>query len=174
MRLGGGVDTGETLNDSCFVVDSPQQLLYCRVVTPFSAQTQLKLFGSYPLPGNFSLSGVFQDLPGPVILANYPAPNSAVVPSLGRNLAAGARGTATVPLIEPQTQFEVRQTQLDLRLSKQFTFKRRVNLQANLDVYNVLNANSILAINTTYGSQWRRPTSILDARLVQFGGQFSF
>jgi hypothetical protein len=117
---------------------------------------------------------VFQYLPGPVILANYPAPNSVIAPSLGRNLAAGVRGTATVPLLEPQTQFEPRQKQLDIRLSKQFIFRGRVNLQANVDVYNVLNANSILAINTTYGSQWRRPTSILDARLVQFGGQLSF
>ena len=105
LRIGGGLDTGRTLNDNCFVVDSPQQLLYCRVITPFSAQTQLKLFGSYPLPGRVSLSGVVQSLPGPVILANYPAPNSAIVPSLGRNLAAGTRGTATVPLIQPQTRF---------------------------------------------------------------------
>jgi hypothetical protein len=174
VRVGGGIDTGRTLNDSCFVVDSPQQLLYCRVVTPFKAQTQLKLFGSYPLPGRFSISGVFQNLPGPVILANYPAPNAAVLPSLGRILAAGTRATATVPLIEPQTQFEARQSQLDFRLSKQFIFKGRFNLQANLDVYNVLNTNPILAINTTFGSQWLRPTSILDARLVQIGGQLSF
>ena len=174
LRIGGGLDTGRTLNDNCFVVDSPQQLLYCRVITPFSAQTQLKLFGSYPLPGRVSLSGVVQSLPGPVILANYPAPNSAIVPSLGRNLAAGTRGTATVPLIQPQTRFEARQMQLDLRLSKQFTRRSRIRLQANLDVYNVLNANTILAINNTYGGQWRRPTSILDARLVQIGGQLTF
>ena len=64
--------------------------------------------------------------------------------------------------------------QLDLRLSKQFTRRSRIRLQANLDVYNVLNANTILAINNTYGGQWRRPTSILDARLVQIGGQLTF
>ncbi len=49
-----------------------------------------------------------------------------------------------------------------------------MRLQANLDVYNVLNANTILAINNTFGGQWRRPTSILDARLVQIGGQLTF
>jgi hypothetical protein len=174
LRIGGGLDTGRTVNDNCFTVDSPQQLLYCRVVTPYKAQTQLKLFASLPLPGAFSVSGVFQNLPGPQILANYPAPNSVVQPSLGRDLSAGTRATATVPLVEPQTMFEGRQTQLDLRLTKLLRTGRGMRLQANLDVYNVLNANSILAINNTFGGQWRRPTSILDARLVQVGGQLTF
>ena len=48
-RFGGGVDTGWSVRDTCYVVDSPQELLYCRVVTPFSANTQLKFNGSYPM-----------------------------------------------------------------------------------------------------------------------------
>jgi hypothetical protein len=47
-------------------------------------------------------------------------------------------------------------------------------VQANVDVYNAANASSILAINTTYGSNWLRPTSILRGRLVKFGGQWDF
>src|SRR5262249_33429164 len=35
IQLGGGLDTGRTVTDSCFVVDSPQQLLYCRNSVPF-------------------------------------------------------------------------------------------------------------------------------------------
>ena len=61
VQFGGGLDTGRTVNDACFVVDSPQELLNCRVVTPFKAQTQLKLFGSYPLPGGIALSGSYQN-----------------------------------------------------------------------------------------------------------------
>ena len=45
VRIGGGLDAGRTVNDTCFVIDSPQQLLNCRIVTPFSAQTQVKLNG---------------------------------------------------------------------------------------------------------------------------------
>jgi hypothetical protein len=179
-QLGGGIDTGRTVADSCFVVDSPQQLLNCRVVTPFKAQTQLKLFGSYPLPGEFVLSGTFQQIAGIPIAANYQATNAEIMPSLGRNLSA-CRGqttcsaTALVPLIAPQTMFEDGRTQLDLRLSKLVRIGPRVRIQANLDVYNALNANTVVAINTTYGSaSWRRPTVVLDSRLVQFGGQVSF
>jgi hypothetical protein len=179
ITFGGGLDTGRTVDDTCFVIDSPQQLVNCHVITPFSGQTQIKLHGTYPLPGQFVVSAVFQRTPGPAILANYNATNAQIAPSLGRNLAAcGTRvvctSTATVPLIVPNTQFEDARTQLDVRATKFIKLPGKTKLQANVDVYNLLNASSILIINTTYGPQWRRPTSILDGRLVEFSAQFTF
>jgi hypothetical protein len=185
-RLGGGVDTGRTVTDKCFVVNSPQELLYCHVVTPWSALTQVKLFGSYPLPGEFSLSGTFQNVPGPADAGNYNATNNEIRPSLGRNLAAcGAQitcnATATVPIIAPQTLFEGRRTQLDLRVSRKLKLPGRSTLRVNVDVYNVLNGSSVLLVNTTYGSAFLRPIggpytggAILSGRLVEFGGQLTF
>jgi hypothetical protein len=179
-QVGGGVDSGRTITDNCFAVDSPQQLLNCRVEPPFMAQTQVKVFGSYPLPGDFVVSGTFQNIGGIPVLANYQATNAEIAPSLGRNLAA-CRGqavctaTAAVPLIAPQTMFEDRRTQLDLRVTKLVRMGPRVRLQANFDVYNALNASTILGINPAYGTAaWRRPTAILDARLIEFGGQLTF
>src|SRR5207245_2338559 len=49
IQLNGGVDTGRTVIDNCFVVDSPQQLLNCHTVIPISAQTQYKALASVPL-----------------------------------------------------------------------------------------------------------------------------
>ena len=49
-----------------------------------------------------------------------------------------------MPLIPPQTQFEDRLNQLDLRLSKVMRMGPRYRLQANFDVYNVFNASSML------------------------------
>lgn len=118
------------------------------------------------------MSGVFQNVAGPPILADYPAPTAAIAPSLGRNLAGGVR-SATAPLIEPQTRFEKRRTQLDLRLTKIMKFGR-TRLQGNFDVFNVLNANSILGVNNTYGSLWLRPSSILDGRLIEVSGNIEF
>ena len=63
LLLTGGVDTGQIVTDNCFVVDSPQQLLNCRVVTPYQTRTQLKLQGSYPLPRDFSVSGTLKTPP---------------------------------------------------------------------------------------------------------------
>ena len=187
IQLGGGVDTGRTVTDNCLVIDSPQQLLNCRVVTPFTAQTQIKAYGTYPLPGDFAVSATFQNLSGAPFEANYNATNAEIAPSLGRNLAAcGTRvpctATVMVPLIAPMTHFLPRRTQLDMRLTKTLRL-RKVRLQANVDVYNAFNSSSLVAINSTYGPAWQRPVSdnlvggvdpILPGRLIQFGGQITF
>ena len=96
LVLGGSVDTGRSVQNNCFVVDSPQQLLNCRVVTPFKAQTLVKVHGSYPLPGEFVASGILQNLSGIAYDANYPVSNANIMPSLGRNLSAcGTRTPCT-------------------------------------------------------------------------------
>jgi hypothetical protein len=171
-RLGGGFDTGRTVRDQCFVVDSPQDLLYCRDVVPLRGNSQFKLNGSYPLPGDIVISGAYQNIPGPTYDADYPVTSAEVARSLGRPLAGGAR-TVTVPLVAPNTLYEDRTTRLDLRLSKIFQINR-VRLQLNLDAYNALNSDAIRGVNDTYASRWLLPTSIIDPRHIQVGGQISF
>jgi hypothetical protein len=179
------LDTGRTVTDTCFVVDSPQALLNCHVVAPFKGQTQVKMYGSYPLPGGFVVSGVLQSVSGFPYQANYTARNAEIVPSLGRNLAACGtqvvcNATATVPLIAPWTHFEPRRTLLDLRVSKLFTVGRTMRLRANLDTFNVLNSSSIMLVNNNYGALWRRPQgdianpAIAVGRLVQLGARLEF
>jgi hypothetical protein len=177
--LTGGVSTGRTVRDDCVTADSPQKL-FCRTVLPFIDQVQVKISGVYPLPWwGIQTSAVFQNLPGVPITANATFTNAQVFASLGRNLAGcptttgACSATVTVPLIEPNTLFTDRGTLLDFRLSKIWNMGR-TRFQANLDVYNVANSSYVLAINTTYGSAWQRPTSVLDGRLFKFGGQFQF
>ena len=189
IQLGGGVDGGRTVNDNCFVVDSPQQLLNCREVIPFKAQTQVKIFGSYPLPAGLSVSGTLQNIPGVPLEATYPVPNSQIASSLGRNLAAcGAAAvctaTANVPLYPTWTRFEPRRTQLDLRLTKVVRLGPTTRLFANLDLYNVTNDSSVLGANPTYGSRWLQPAanapggsqaaSVMPGRLLHVGGRLTF
>ena len=179
IRFGAGVDTGRTVNDTCFVVDSPQELLNCRLVTPFKGATQLKMFGSYELPGDFSFSGIYQDVSGINYTASYAAPNDVIAASLGRNLAAcGTRptctSTATVPLVAPNQEFERRWRRLDLRLSKSLMRGPRVRVQGNVDVYNVMGSAGLIQENQTYGRQWRLPTELEDPRIVQFSAQLEF
>jgi hypothetical protein len=168
----GGVSVGRSETNNCFAVDSPQQLRFCDVKPPF--QAQVKLLGSYPLPiWGLQVSATFQSLPGPQILATYTATAAEIAPSLGRNLASGANGTATIELIEPGTRFGQRLYQLDARLSKIFKVGR-VRLQGNLDLYNALNADTIIVQNNTYGPAWQRPQFVLPGRLVKFSGQLNF
>jgi hypothetical protein len=171
-RFGGGLDTGRSVQDTCFVVDSPQELLYCREVTPLKGNTQIKFNGSYPLPGDVVISGAFQNIPGPDYTASYPATTAQVAQSLGRPLSGGVR-TVSVPLVAPNTLYEDRTSRLDLRVSKIFRINR-VRLQVNLDAYNALNSDSIRGVNSTFASRWLEPTSLIDPRHIQIGGQLSF
>jgi hypothetical protein len=172
IRFSGALDTGRTVEDNCFVVDSPQQLLNCRVVTPFSGNMQIKANGSYPLPKDFVVSATFQNLAGMSYVANYTVPSAQIAPSLGRQLAGNVR-SVSVPLVAPQTEREPRRTQVDLRVSRIFRLGEG-RLQANFDLYNVFNAAWIQGQNETFGPQWRQPTLILNGRLIQFSANWNF
>ena len=80
----------------------------------------------------------------------------------------------TVPLLTANAQFEDRIRRLDLRLTKYFNITKKMRLQANLDAYNALNSNAIQTINTTFGTNWRQPQTILDPRIFQVSGQLTF
>ena len=200
-QFSAGFDTGRTVNDACFDVDSPgagtaanlpgvsrtptpftgttvDGRKICRAVTPWGANSQFKANGSYPLPADFAVSGTLQNVAGPMITANYTVPNALVASSLGRDLAAcGGRTPCTasvaVPLVAPQTMFEPRRTQLDLRLTKAIRLTR-ARFQVNLDVYNALNASNVVTLNTNYGPSWLQPTSFLTGRLYEIGVQWTY
>lgn len=187
IQLGGGFDTGRSVHDTCFGVDNPQYDMmigivgtpvamgrqYCRVVTPFEGQTQVKLHGSYPLPWDILVSGAYQDMSGPTIEAVYSAPTGEIAPVLGRNLAGGVR-TATLQLVEPQTEFEARIRRLDLRVGKTVRLPRQGRLQLNLDAYNVTNRSSIRVINTNYGPRWQNVSLMLDPRIFVMSATVSY
>ena len=169
IQFGGGMDTGKSIEDQCFTIDTPQDMLHCRVVTPFKAQTQFKMFGSIPLPGDVFVSAAYQNLSGPTYNANLLIFNDSVM-GLGRPLSAGF---AVVPLVAPQTLFEDRISRLDFRLSKIINY-RRLRFQINLDAYNLMNTSDVRTVNSSYGGRWGYPNSIIDPRLVQVGGQIDF
>jgi hypothetical protein len=121
--LSGGVNTGQTVADNCAMVDSPDQR-FCENTLPWRGQTQVKFNGVYPLPWDLQASAVFQNLPGIPIAASYVATNAQIAPTLGRNLGSCSTrvpctGTLTLNnLFEPNTRFEDRLTQVDVRLTK--------------------------------------------------------
>lgn len=184
VQIGGGINVGRTATDNCDVVgkvDNPANVgngvmaspstLYCAIKPPF--QPNGRAYGIYPLPWDLQASATFQSIPGPQILASYAVPNAQIVPSLGRNLAAGANGNATVQLVQAGTLYEDRLYQTDLRLTKTVRFGAR-RLQGNFDLYNLFNASPILSINNTFGPNWRRPIAVLPGRLFKFGAQLDF
>jgi hypothetical protein len=120
-----------------------------------------------------TVAATFQNQPGNGYTASWSAPTALIAPSLGRNLSGGARN-ATTPLIVANQLREPRRTQVDMRFTKSFPIGSTGRLQANFDVYNVLNANTVLGQNSTYGPNWRVPTLILNGRLIQISGGINF
>ena len=188
-QISGGSSTGRSEINTCIVVNSPGTPVvnatggastafasstpqFCDRLPPF--QTQWKFLGSYPLPWGLQASGAFQSLPGPEISAtSYVAKNSDIASSLGRDLASGATGTATLPLMAPGTVWGDRVNKLDIRFSK--TIKvGQMRVQGGLDIYNVFNSSDTLSLNTRYGGSWLIPTQILGARLFRLNAQFEF
>jgi hypothetical protein len=167
---GATAGTAVSHANTCFVVDSPQQLYQCDVRPPYV--TQFKVLASYTLRWDIRASVNFQSLPGPVLAAAYPATTQEIAPSLGRPLAGGTK-SVTVQLIPPFSQFGPRINQTDIRLAKSFKVGR-TKLQGMFDVYNLTNSSAVLQNNTNWGSAWLQPTVVLNGRLVKFGAQLEF
>ena len=81
----------------------------------------------------------------------------------------------TVNLIAPNTLFEPRWTQVDIRLSRKFQFGK-LRIEPRADVYNLFNSGTALGSLTGYSTTiaWLRPTDIMGARLAKFGVQLDF
>jgi len=161
---------------------------FCHVVLGYSENTQIKFAANYPLPihrwglGGLQVSVDFQNLPGYPFNTSYVASNAQIASSLGRNLSACGTNpicttteTLTNALYAPFTQSEARLSQTDLRFAKIFKW-RRLNMKANFDIYNLFNANTIVAESTTYSpsNTYLRPTSILGPRMFKLGTNISF
>ena len=163
LLIGGGVDTGRSVNDACFNVDSPGAVAtslpgnlaaggagvlstptpftattingqkICRIVTPFKGQTQLKGYATVPLPWDLLVSAVLQNISGPTITANYPATNAEIAPVLGRNLAAC--GTRNPCSSTATVPLIVPQTMFDDRLTRlDLRFAKRISLNNHMRV----------------------------------------
>ena len=90
---------------------------------------------------------------------------------------AGANSTI-VNLVQPNSLFLDYQNRLDMRIGRTFRFDR-YRIQGFADVFNVLNAGTVMTVNQTYGAvaatnAWMAPTSIMQGRYVRFGMQMDF
>ena len=132
----------------------------------------MKFLTTYTVPRvDVQLSASFQNMQGPHIWANFTATNAIVAPSL-RPQPVGGATNIVVNIVEPGTMYGDRLNQLDLRFGKILQFGgTRVN--ASIDLYNALNANTITRLNQAYAT-WQRPQEILNHRFAKLVLQFGF
>ncbi len=189
--LFGGVTTdrlvtsncdGSSSTDGTSGRDNPNGLLFCESVRAIRGQpagvfrTTVKASAAYSFPYDIQVSGSFTSIPGPAVAANYTV-TSAIA---GRPIIGATTGAASVVmnLVQPNTLFLDYQNRLDVRSGKTFRFNT-VKVQGFADVFNLLNAGTVMSINQTYGAvpstnAWSTPLTIMDGRYVRFGLQMNF
>ena len=174
LLMFGGITTDKRATTSCDERDNPNSLRFCDAVPPF--RTTVKASFAYQLPADFQLSGTFIAQPGPSVAANY----TVTAAIAGRTIIGGTSGSTTigVNLIQPNTVFLDYKNQFDLRVAKNFSVNSR-RIQVFADIFNLLNAGTVIRVNETYGSNpatnaWMSPTGIMDGRYIRFGTQMRF
>jgi hypothetical protein len=190
LTVQGGTSTGQSVADACGVRANLPELSvglgpglngsaistvspYCHV--GFGILTQVRGLATYTIPKiNVLVSTVFQSKPGAVLAANYIVPDSAVVGSLGRNLAGNAPNV-TVNLVAPGTMYGDRINELDFRVAKNLNFGGK-RLIVGVDLYNALNSSAVLTYNNAFvpGGTWLAPITILTPRLARISAEFTF
>jgi len=137
--------------------------------------TQVRGLASYLIPrAEIELAATFQSKPGPMLAANYAAPNAVVAPSLGRNLSGNAPNV-TVNLVPPGTMYGDRINLLDVRVGKILRFGR-MRSRVAVDLYNALNSSAALTYNTAFvpGGTWLQPLTILTPRFIRLTAEVDF
>ena len=190
-QSGGATVTTETYSDGT---------TYCHRDYPF--RPDLKLVGSYTLPGDIQLSGTYQFSQGvqtggngPSLLATWAissasfAPNGTVangavtgatIPlnsTLGRTLNAGS-ATKSVQLIREGLDYgRFNLNQLDLQASKRLRIGK-YRVRGSFDLYNVLNSSWPYTVSSTFSTaatgQWQRPTNVLQQRFFKLSASIDF
>lgn len=199
LFLTGGLNTGRTELDYCGVVSTNPQVVptvattatagvaaftqprngtFCNLVTPFNAQTQVKLAAIYTLPYDIQASASYQYFPGASQGANIIANSALISPSLGRSLSAGPAAVVQVDIVPQQRQWEDPTNQTDIRFIKSFSLGGTRKIQGVFDIFNAFNSRPVLTLNQRYagagGGAWLRPASTLVGRLLKFGVQVDF
>jgi hypothetical protein len=88
-------------------------------------------------------------------------------------------GGRTIPNITINVEpYDSRQlptnTQLDLRVEKRFGLGAGRSVSVRANAFNVLNANTVLAITRLSGPNFNKPTEVMEPRIMEFSMTYSF
>jgi hypothetical protein len=119
------------------------------------------LSGTYQLPYDLAFSAKYTARDGDPLMRTI---TIAGLPQGSETLWVQPRG---VDRTETVTRF------LDIRVMKRIPFGR-TRIEGSVDVFNLLNANHVLAQTEAIGSTLGRPSRILAPRIVRFGGTVRF
>ncbi|MCC7126743.1 MAG: TonB-dependent receptor, partial [Acidobacteria bacterium] len=126
-----------------------------------------KVSGTYEAPYGIRLSPLLRHQAG----ANFA--RTIAVPS-GVATAAGAIYAGTIYAEARDARRQDNITVLDLRADRAFTITGTLRVRALVDVFNILNSNSVETRTVTTGTSFLRPTSVLTPRTLRVGVRVTF
>jgi hypothetical protein len=162
----GSVSYGKNKGDVFGTADlnNPNNL-FRRGVLSSDVPWQGKVSGVYELPFGIDFSGRLQQSMG------FPERTTVRVASATVRLT---QGTATLDA-EPRGFTRLPSyTLLDLGLRKTIRLRESVSVKPNLDLYNVLNADTIVSRITQLGPTYGRVSAMIPGRMVRLGLDFNF
>jgi len=120
------------------------------------------------------LSGVYQMPWGILTSANYEARSG--YPWARQVQFTGGRTVPNMTInVEPNgTRRLPVSNQLDVRFEKTFALTHGQKLAARANIFNILNANTVLEITRLSGPNFNRPTTVMDPRIIEIGFTYSF
>ena len=203
LGIGGAINGSNIINGT---YNDPNSLRFCDERGQIPFRSDFKIAGSYPVYKGIDVSWAWNSSPNieryttwsVTRATRYPTdcaacPNDAAGVTTanpgGKALVLNGvttiaqQASITIPLLNPGGRFQDRLNQLDLGIKRTFKFREQLRLQAQLDVFNVMNANIVLvqgqnltSLATALGPDGvgGQPTQILQARLLRLAVQFHF
>jgi hypothetical protein len=139
---------------------NPNQRIFGDQGKETSTLWNYKIVGRYTMPFEIGLSGSWKVQSG----RNYGRSISVNFPS----------GNQTIRVEEVTANRAPTVSILDFRADKSFSFGRFGKVTGMVDVFNALNAGTVINFSTVTGTTYNRVIGILDPRVVRFGVRYEF
>jgi outer membrane receptor protein involved in Fe transport len=121
-----------------------------------------RISGSYRLPADVQLAANFENRSGSALARTVSVRGGQQVPSL--TVRVEPIGSIRLPSLN----------NLHVRAEKSLRLQGVQRISLRLNVYNLLNVNTVLGATVLSGPNFMRPTSIALPRIVEFGALYTF
>ncbi len=169
MTVFGGFTYGRdygTPDGTSTDLNNPNNLINLAGAIGYDSTYQVRAGASYFLPWGFVLASSVRENSGLPQARTYNVTQS-IVPGLTQ-VTQGVRVAAS------GTYRYSWQNLVDIRLSKKFKFRERLEVEPILDVFNVFNSSAVTSAVTTIGASLLTPSQIDFGRLLRVGGRVNF
>ena len=160
--------TGGDLND-------PNTQTHGNGIVGNDSPVAFRLSGSYQAPWSLLFAGTLISNSGFPYISTYSV-TKAAFPGICTSGCEGGlvRASQFVFLSNRGDERLPAVTQIDLRVSRSFTFGGNRRIVPQLDVFNVGNSYTPTSLNNAVGSVWRQPSAIISPRIARVGFSINF